>query len=249
MVGGAALRHGDDIKAFLESLVGAGIKRTGFSFYGAGPSHDEFAGRRGDYEFLLELARAQSGYGLARYDTLFLRRSVIIDLPVLVTTLRQTGGTQTQNVVPFDYRGRGKLLEDERPTSDELEGLPLDVSGLIDRHTYKSEEEWLRAIISGGTKRKTRRHYLIPIWEDNADGLLERDPGSILRSILKTDRSFRSSIPPLKELAAIYGQKGGQQIYSLRDLEWKWTDSYLEDHSETDRSGVFDDLSECVIYK
>jgi len=248
-VGGIRKRSGADLRTFLEELARAGIRRLGVSFHGIDESHDRCTHRRGDFAFLMELVRASADCGMRRFETVFLRRSTLAELPVLLAQLDAIPGVESRHVGPIDYRGRGKLLEPERPLLSDLSGLPASALGRLNRSNYRPEPEWAGIIASGEAPEKTRRYYMIPICEDTIPQLRAGQPEELLSALRKTDEAFRRRIPPLRDLASRCCDRQSGRVYALRDLEWKWTDAYLAEHPLIDTAGIFDDGKPCVLCK
>ena len=248
-VGGIRKRSGDELRDFLGNLARAGVRRLGLSFHGTGASHDACTRRPGDFEFLLDLVRAATGCGLKRFETVFLRRSTIKELPALLALLDGIPGLENRHIGPFDYRGRAKLLEADRPTVADLEAVPDDARRGISRASLRTESEWGREIELHGVPARTRRYYLVPVSDDTAPQLRTIEPEALLAQMREADLRLADRVPPLRELARRYADLTGARLYSLRDLEWKWTDAFLAEHPHVDRTGAFDDQKPCILCK
>ena len=248
-VNGIQRRSGDELKRFLDALRGAGVRQIGMSFYGVGKSHDEFARRDGDFDFLVNIARTLANCGMQRFETIFLRKGTTQEIPALLAQLDSIPGCNRRYLLPWDYRGRGKSLEEERPDLRDIEPLPEEVSRLINRDRYRSEAEWLDMIESGGVPEKKYRHFFVSIWEENIKELETEDCDVVLVRLRRADDAFNESVPSLVTLADSFGQEDDQRIYALRDLEWKWQDMYLDRHPELHGLQRFDDLQSCVLRK
>ena len=55
---GMAFRTPEEADALMKGLVTHGIRRVNFTFYGLEAYHDRFAGRKGDFAYLLTLAKS-----------------------------------------------------------------------------------------------------------------------------------------------------------------------------------------------
>ena len=247
--GGIRRRSGLQIRSFVKALRAAGVRRVGLSFHGLARSHDAFCCRPDDFDFLLEIAQAVADGGMNRFETIFMRRSAMHELPELIHRLDAVSGLGARYLSPFDYRGRGKLLEAERPLISDLDSLPESLLQFLNKQTIRSEAQWVQMIASEIAPQKQTRHYFIPIWEGNLEELSEAQPADYLARLLEMDTAFRNKLPPLANLAHTFGESPGEALYALRDLEWKWTDLYLAQHLAIDRKAVFDDLAACVLHK
>jgi hypothetical protein len=197
----------------------------------------------------MDLTRGAMGIGLKRHEEIFLRRSTLKQIPSLLVELDSVAGLESRSLSPFDYRGRGKLLEGERPFVSDLDELPAQVIHHFNRKTYKPESEWVQAIAGGEIPAETRRYYKMPINEDSIRQLQTESPENVLALLRETDDAFKSRIPSLQELARHYGDPKSQRLYAVRDLRWKWMDAYLTEHPTIDRTGIFDDLKPCAMCK
>jgi len=244
---GIRIRSEADTHDLLLMLKDADIMEVGLTFYGTGEMHDRWARRKGDVDYLLSVARAAANSGMQRVETIFLREATLGDLPELLGVLDEIPGLKHRSLGPWDYRGRGKLLEEERIRAPDINRLPDGIKCFVNVERYRSEGEWVSRVSAGDIPAKTQRWYLIAVWEDNVERLESADCGQLIEEMRDADDAFHRSIPPLRELAARYGDPRGDRLYALRDLEWKWTDAYLTEHPEIDATARFDDLTMCVL--
>lgn len=249
---GMDFRSEDDLKRYFQKRKEMGIKRIGVTFYGMREFHDKWAGREGDWDYTLLIAKTAAELGLERQETIFLSKSGIDDMTPLVELLDTIPGEKNRIICPWDYRGRGKKLEEERILASQIKALPEHVRQYINqdprryKRYYLSEAEWISKINTGNYPQKDKRVYIISVWEDNIDWLETTDCDQILQNMRDEDEQLYRAIPSLPTLAQLYGQKSGKRIYWLRDLEWKWIDLYLKAHPKIDPAGRFNDL-DCVI--
>jgi hypothetical protein len=248
-INGIRIRSTSEIEDFLRILADAGVKQVNLTFYGMKEFHDRFAGRAGDFEFLLEIARLGPQSGLERSESIYLLSDSLDELPALVEELDRIPGLGSRHVWTCDYRGRAKKLEDQRPTVDEIDRLPASVTRFLDREGQRPETEWVRVVSAGEVPEKLVRNYLIPIWPENVAELESEDCWRILSRLREADDEFHREVPPLEELARLCGDGNGQKVYALRDLEWKWQDAYLADHPDLSHLKPFNDLEARVMRK
>lgn len=249
-VGGLRKKSGDELCNLIDSFLEAGIHHLGFSFFGSDGSHDEFAGREGDFKFLLDIARAWIEQNHKVSVVIFLTRNNIIELPNLIKTLGNIHVNKEDVCLrPLGYKGRAKFLEVERPLISDLISIPETIQALFDKDKYKTEEEWFQTFKLENIPRKKELHYFIPIWEENIDWLEATSPDIILSTLRESHNKYISSMPPFETLASLYGNQSGQCLYKLEDLEHKWRDLYIQNNPEIKTFGQFDELSECVMIR
>ncbi len=246
---GIRRRGAEELMSLMTALRDAGIADVGLTFYGGGSAHDEFARRPGDYAFLLQVARTALECGMQRSETLFLSKS---SAPALATSLNGLDSLPPpirRSVVPWDYRGRAKVLEDARPTIADFEDLPASLAECVNRDVYRTEEEWIRLIASEQVPPKRLRHYFVSVWADTLEELQSTECGQILVKLRSAEGALVGKLPSLPDLAQAYGEQDGQRVYALRDLEWKWQDQWFAEHPELSVSARYDDLAAGVRYK
>lgn len=251
---GMELKAKTELEQFLLARKEMGITKVGVTFYGMREFHDKWADRKGDWDYTMLIAQTAAELGLERQETVFLSKSGIADIPHLIDLLDTLPGKNDRCLAPWDYRGRGKQLEDERVLASQVKTLPDNVRQYINqdlknsRRCYLSEAEWISAIEAGNYPRKDRRVYIISVWQDNIDHLESTDCDQILQKLRDEDEQLYTAIPSLPTLAQLYGQKSGKRIYWIRDLEWKWIDLYLKAHPQINPAGRFDDLDSMILW-
>lgn len=246
---GMPLRSESDLMEFLAEKKEAGITAVGVTFFGLREHHDTFARRMGDFEQMMLISRAAADIGLQRRETIFLSHERIRDVPALLEVLDVIPGERERCITPWDYRGRGKSLENDRMTASDVLALPEPVKAFMNLGPYASEAEWIERIEAGPQPTKGKRVYLITLWQDNIDRLEALDCGRILQEMRDVDDRFCQAIPSLSTLAQLYGRKTEDKLYARRDLEWKWIDLYLEANPEIETAARFDDLGTTILWR
>ena len=223
---GLRLKGRDELCQLLTALADAGIRLVNLSFYGLGKTHDEWARRRGDFAYLMRMAEVAAECGLSRSETIFPRKSVLAQLPRLVEMLDPVPGLEQRILDPWDFRGRGKELEEERPELSDLDMLPALLRSLVNFTRYRTEAAWIEAILAGQAPPRTRRIYDVCVGDDNVDYLEREECAAILSDIRDRDDLHRKGEPSLPELANRFGDRSNLRLYAMRDLEWKWLGQY-----------------------
>ena len=251
-VNGMRFKSDEELKDLFLSFREIGVTGVGVTFYGLRDLHDRWAGREGDFDYTLQVAEKAAECGIDRCEGIFLSREALPNLAALIDLLDPIPGRKGRHICPWDYRGRGKNLENERIRASEISGLPRSVRELIDLggwRSYKPEAEWIERIAAGGILRKNSRYCMIAVWRDNIERLESMDCDEILQAMRDVDNRFYEAIPSLSTLAKLYGRRSGERLYALRDLEWKWTDCHLRAHSEIDHAGQFSDLKTAILWR
>ena len=236
-----------ELRREFSRLRDIGISNVGLTFFGQRKRHDRFCGRKGDYDYTMKVAHLAAECGLERRESIILGCDAVSEVPELTGVLDDIPGTKGRDIGTWDYRGRAKLLEDERPTIGDVESLPTDLRQYLSP-ACTSEAEWIRRIGAGDYPRKKRRVYLITVSEETVSDLETRDCGRVLSDIRDTNEAFLRSIPSMYDLASLYGNATGEGYYRVRDLEWKWIDLYLDAHPDVSRAGRFDDIDTVVLW-
>ena len=241
-INGIRIRALKELRPFLETLKSVGVRRIGMTFFGTRARHDKFAHRKGDFDFLLDIAKTVTELGMGRFETIFLHRGSIPEISLLLTELDSIPGLDARYIEPWDYRGRAKALEDARPTRSDIDRLPQDVRRYVNLEKYRSEAEWLEDIASGNIPAKKHRYLFTSIWEENVRYLLSADCERIVSDLREMNDKFLSTVPSLEVLAVSFGRHDEDRIYALRDLEWKWQDMYLHQHPELGATEALNEL-------
>ena len=213
--------------AWLQERRAAGI--TGFhaSLAGHGETHDRWNGRRGDFDYQLDILRLGGTHGMMREEKLFLIRNTLPLFQRLLEILDAVPGElRSRTASPFFYAGLATRYEDERLTEDDRDGLPEQINALRPKKfsTWLSEGEWIPVMLE--TAGKPRRLILkLDVDETNIDYLERASCEEIFTAREQEYQESYRAIPPLDELCSRYGDASNRRIYMMsRDVEGKWLD-------------------------
>jgi RNA polymerase sigma factor (sigma-70 family) len=249
-VNGIKPRPDAEIVEMLQAVKSLGVNAITTSFFGSGETHDRFAGRGGDYDLLMRIAKLAGELGMERNEEVYLTKDNLAEIPGLLQKLDALGSLHVRHITLTQYRGRGKDLENERVTAKDVAQLPGSIRRAINANMARkadTEEHWIARLHAGDTRPETIRYALITVTEETVEELEETDPGAFVQKLWDDNDTFRAALPSMTELARLYGRPRGQRLSMLRDLLWKWIDRYVEDHPELDRSLTFDDTRTSVI--
>ena len=226
-LGGLRIRRGEELAGWLQERRAAGIAGFHASLAGCGETHDRWNGRRGDFDYQLEILRLGGYYGMVREEKLFLTRSTLPLFDRLLEILDAIPGElRRRTASPFFYAGLATRYENERLTEDDRDRLPSRINKLRPKKfdTWLSEREWIPVMLE--TAGKPRRLPLkLDVSETNID-YLERTPcDEVFASREREYQESYRNIPPLDELCFRYGDQTNRRIYVMsRDVEGRWLD-------------------------
>lgn len=218
---------------YLTVLRDGGVQTINLTFYGLRDSHDAFAGRVGDFDYLLHLAEVAQEIGLARSEMLFLRRDNASELVELARCLDGLPGRVQRCIGPWDYAGRAIALEAERATAADLDALSADLRRQLTTR-MRTEGAWVQACRQQQLPAKQWRNYFLVIDDATVEAMEQEPCGELLHRLREQDARWRVSRPSMQELAVRYGDPQGQQLYIIRDLEHKWLHTYYRERGETE---------------
>ena len=186
----------------------AGFSKINLTFAGTEKIHDAWVGRRGEYRFLLMIARIAADIGMKRRENLLLTKSTIPQLEALMDTLDNIPGPSERHIGPVAYVGRGKNLEHERITPDTLEQL----SGCVLRHTamegHKTERAWILSLRNGYEDPSLNEKFVhVRLHEDNIDEIESKDCGEIIADYKKRYDKVHAVVPRIARTGRyVWGQ-------------------------------------------
>ena len=226
-VNGVRIRSEAETRQWLGHLRRLGIDKIDTSFFGDRAYHDRFAGRSGDYGFMLAAAKYAADAGLVCAPSIPVTAENADMVAPLLRTL--AAFVEPANIHAFlpDYRGRGHLLEAARLTQEDCGRLPAEVRAVLSLRRHKTEAEWLA---EDSLPEYTKRALRICLTEENI-GLLE---GMTCEEIIAyaegLDDAYYAAIPSIHELAQLYGDPANTRLYRPRDLFWKWQRRYIAEY-------------------
>lgn len=128
---GMRMRSRAECQALARLLAEEGVRERNFTFYGLPEYHDRFAGRRGDYAFLLRLMGASDEAGLTVRAGVPLTAESAPQADALLKLLRrQVPGLSFMLFVPHE-EGRGLSLQRIRFSEDDLGQLSPEARTLL----------------------------------------------------------------------------------------------------------------------
>jgi hypothetical protein len=226
-LGGLRIRRDEELAAWLHERRAAGIVGFHSSLAGCGETHDRWNGRRGDFEYQLEILRLGSRCGMVRDEKLFLTQNTLPLFDRLLEILDAIPGElRSRTVSLFFYAGLATRYEDERLTEDDRDRLPQRINELRPRRfdTWLSEREWIPVMLE--TAGKPRRLTLkLDVDETNIDCLERTSCEEVFDTLEREYQESYRAVPSLDELCSRYGDPTNRRIYMMsRDVEGRWLD-------------------------
>jgi hypothetical protein len=224
-VNGCVFMPRDDLLRVLE-----GHRRTGYDAYmmtiaGLPKTHDAWAGRRGEFAYLRNIAAAAALLGYQRIEKVLLTRTSLPQLEELFPVLDGLGGPSRRVTIPVDNAGRGRYLERERLDRRMLGGIPNPAG-------HQTEGEWIAWLERNDGEAKVKHtHQYLTVDGENVDRWEREDCGRIYDEYYRGFMETYRLLPEIVELAHLYGDKTNDKLYALHELERKWVMRYLQEHS------------------
>ncbi len=222
---GLKFRTPEETKRYLETVQQHGIRSIDLTFYGSQEYHDRFAGRKGDYSYMLMILEQSNELGL----------EVAISIPITGENVGQMehlldvfDGYRTQTIRIFipHREGRGTSLEDVRLTASEITTLSPRVKRHINLNRYKSEAQWIRESSFATSEKRMLGISLTPENIGFFENISYADAISYLESL---DDEYYHVIPSLSILAQQYGDADSEKIFDQRDLYLYYQSKYIQE--------------------
>lgn len=244
---GTKVRKGTELKEWVNYLKACGVKNANLSWFGEEEFHDEFANRKGYFEYLINLANELKVAGIPWNNTVFLLKSSIGQLEQLTDRLKVFGENIHYSLL--DYRGNGKNLLHEFLTEEDKATLPEFIlkTNLFNRN--RPEYEWVKMIEKDQYPKLSKRMFFLVATPDNIDQYIQMSVEEILHMFHNIDNRLQSSIPSIEFLSKTYGNKENTILSDFRSVLWKWTDMYFDENPQLDKKLLFSDLHTGVMWR
>lgn len=215
---GMGMKSAQEAEAWMRGAKEAGARLVDMTFYGVGAQHDAFAGRRGDFAYLLLLIDCAKKAGLDVEASIALTRTNMAQMPELYGAL-EAHGVQESHVFLSHAKGRGIDLTNERLTDAEFEKLCPQAKAHFSTLPHRTEAEW---IARGEFPRVTGRNVTLVLTPENIERYEHMPAREIISELEEKDEEFYGALPPPGELARLVGRPENRQIYRFRDLVLEW---------------------------
>lgn len=244
---GTKIRKGAELKEWVSYLKACGVKNANLSWFGEEEFHDEFANRKGYFQYLMNLANELKSAGIAWNNTVFLLKSSIGQLEQLTNRLKIFGENIHYSLL--DYRGNGKSMLHEFLKEEDKAMLPKFIfnTNLFKRN--RPEYEWIKMIQKNEYPKLSKRMLFLVATPANIDSYMKMTVEEIMNMFYDIDYRLQSSIPSIKFLSDTCGNKENSTLIDFRSILWKWTDLYFDENLQLDKTLLFSDLHTGVMWR
>ena len=215
-------RDEHETRDFVNLLREHGVQTLNFTFYGLTAYHDRFAGRKGDFAWMLSLRKAAREAGMQTTAGMPLTKENAAQAEELLALLEDN----VRLFIPH-AEGRGAALDSIRLRSSDYEKLPETVKIRLNRSVYRTEAEWIHE----APPEPTKRMLLLSLTPENIETWENRPFAESIAEAEALDEAYYALLPSNEALCELYGNPKGDAFYSARDLIAHYQKRYLAEHA------------------
>ena len=229
----------DDLECIMENHLRAGYTAYTQTIAGYRDLHDKWVGRKGEFDFLMTMARVGARLGYTRQEQILLSQSSIPQLKELVNTLDSLPGLRERQIYPVTYIGWAKRIERERPDREAIRRVPAILNPWLYPENsdspfcianYKTEREWIDWVLLHYQDDEPRERFMmVRVDEGNLTWLESANCEEVYEQYLLRYNMMYNLLPEMTELCSRYGDRENERIYFLSELERKWVELYLDE--------------------
>lgn len=222
---GMQMRTKEELDVLFATIKELGVKLVDFTFYGTKDYHDKFAGRKGDFELMMNSIEIALEKGL----------DVEVGIPVTRENLTQIDELLSQ--LPQDQiriflftphsGGRGINLLHSKITVDDYQNLSPNAKNYFNRNRNQTPAEWQ----SAQEPAPDSRILTLSLLPTNIDYLEQQSFEDTLRDLEKMDEEYYSKIPDFQSLLARYADPEDTHLYSRKDLYLLYRKRYIDEEN------------------
>ena len=220
---GFAFREDQELAELMEGIREAGVELIDLTFYGMEEYHDRFAGRKGDFRYLLRMLNQAVKAGLQVQVSIPLIRENLSQMPELYETLSVYPLRRCACFLPHT-KGRGRTIPEQRITKQEFEQLPEEIRKTFAKTKHMTEAEW---IVSDEMTEAGKRDLTLVLTPEKYEKYSRMSAAEILEELEKLDDRYLQEMPSVQELARMYGDPENRQLFRIRDLALIWQQRYI----------------------
>ena len=227
----------DDLARMMEGHRRAGYEVYSQTYTGFRSLHDKWAGRKGEFDYLMTMANVASELGYIRQEQILLTKRSLPELGKLVDALEKLDCPYTREIYQPSYTGWAKRLERDRIDRKDLDQVPKDlrkylkVEDPLTHSAHLSEAETISWVRTNYRDDLLRDAYVAaPLTEQNLEWMENEDCDAIFENIIARYRDVYDRLPKMTELCELYGDEKNDKLYGLYELERKWSGQYISSH-------------------
>lgn len=226
-----------EVDTFMAAMYDAGARVCMTTFYGTRDFHDAFAGREGDFDFLLQIVSAAEKYGMNKQHNLFISRSTLPYLDEVSAMLLARPGRVYLQYRPIFNKPDVMTDPAERFHKKEFPAIAAKYQ-LTKFFPLQTRAEWIAHLHSDDFQDPTRDlRHLTPTILLNQESMAELhslDAEQYLDLAMEREIAKRMATPTMRELSEMYGDSATDDdlLYTLCDLEYEWKYLYQQGHPD-----------------
>ena len=220
---GMKFRSEEEIDELMSGLAGHGIKQINFTFYGLQAYHDRFAGRQGDFHYLLKLAQTATEHGIETSAGIPLTHENAAQSEELIGILEAYRIKKVSLFIPHE-EGRGISLNGIRFSQWDFERLGPNAKCRLNTGIFKTEGQWVN---EKNLQAEENRTLLISLTPDNIGMFEDMGFEEAIRYVEKLDETYYAALPTFRQLCEMYGDPDGTCFYGKRDLFQHYQKRYI----------------------
>ena len=224
---GMQFRSDEEIRQLLTMLLDHGIQLIDLTFYGTREYHDRFAGRIGDYDFMMRILAIANQVGLPVEIGIPLTHENASQLDAMLVEFSPYPLQRLFCFIPHS-EGRGRVLDSVRFTETDYHALSDTAKALLNRGKFRPEREW---VVQDAFPPYEKRVIVLSLTPDNIDHIEAMSCEDVITYLEQLDDDYYRVMPSLEELIHLYGDADGEEFYSERDLYQKYQRRYTSEHS------------------
>ncbi len=220
---GFKFRSEYELCQLMEEIQKEGVELIDLTFYGMEEYHDRFAGRKGDFAFLVKMLSVAEKTGLQVSISVPLLRDNLDQMAELRNVPEIAAAGRYSYFLPHS-KGRGRNIQDQRITKQEFEQLPEEVRASFQKVKHMTEADWIE---TGDLREPEKRNLTLVLTPDNLPHFEQMSAAEIIDELEALDDEYIKQVPSVRELAERFGRKDSDQLYRLRDLSLRWQQEYI----------------------
>ena len=223
---GMKFRSEPELENLIAGLKEHGVEHLNFTFYGLQAYHDRFAGRKGDFGYMIHTISLALAHQMKVSAGFPLSHESVCQVDELIATLKRIGVEQITLFVPHE-EGRGVSLNPIRFSKPDLCLMSEASKKMFNQDIYKTEADW---VTSKQFDTTDNRVLIISLMPDNINKFEQMGFEEVITYVEDLDETYYSIVPALEELVELYGDSEGEMFYRQRDLYHHYQKRYIQEH-------------------